>query len=59
MLMSEVSKTLRKQYPQDYKRILTNLLKEWGMLSEDDVGQIVLHVNSGGVSKVIRSLEVK
>jgi hypothetical protein len=41
------------------KKLLAVILKMAGVIEEDSAGQIVAHINSGGVTKVYKNIEVK
>ncbi len=37
---------------QEDKRILTDILRKMQLVEKESVGQIVIHVNNGGVTKI-------
>ena len=42
-----------------HKKIILDLLKKLGIIKEDDTGQIVLHLNQGGITKIMKNVEIK
>ena len=41
-----------------FKKALAQLLRAGKVMDEKTVGQIVVHLNNGGVTKVVKSIEV-
>lgn len=42
-----------------FKKALAELLNAGGQTDENTVGQIIAHINNGGVTKIVRTVEVK
>jgi len=41
------------------KKALAELLSSASVIDENTVGQVICHINNGGVTKVIKTVEVK
>ena len=41
------------------KKILLDILKKLCIIGDKDTGNIVIHVNDGGITRVIRQVEIK
>lgn len=41
------------------KKHLANILRSLGIITDSTTGQVVIHLNQGGISKVVISQEVK
>lgn len=41
------------------KKALAEFLEAGGVIDENSVGQVIEHINNGGVTKIVRTAEVK
>ena len=42
-----------------HKKIILELFKKLGIINEDDTGQVILHLNQGGITKIVKNVEIK
>ena len=47
-----------KRRSSNKKKTIADFLKSQGIMDDKDTGQIVLHVNEGGITKIIKNIEV-
>ena len=40
------------------KKIILELLKKLDIVGNNDTGQIIIHVNNGGITKVVKAIDV-
>ena len=43
----------------DLKRDIAELLNKHGVINKDTAGQVTVHINCGGVTKIVKQVEVK
>jgi hypothetical protein len=41
------------------KKLVAELLKRLGVIEEKDTGQVIIHLNEGGVCKITKQIDVK
>jgi hypothetical protein len=41
------------------KKVIGEALKRLGIIGEKETGQVIVHLNEGGVTKVVKQSEVK
>jgi len=56
--MSEPHTVMVRQ-KQDVKREILIVLAQLEIIAPGDTGQIVVHINNGGITKVVKNVEVK
>ncbi len=48
-----------EQEQANKKKVIAEALKRLGIIDEKETGQVIIHVNQGGVCKIVRQVEVK
>jgi hypothetical protein len=43
----------------DVKAAIGEVLKKLGIVKPHDTGQLIIHLNDGGISKIVKSTELK
>lgn len=43
----------------DKKKVIIDLFRQLGIIKDNETGQIILHLNCGGVTKIVKTIEVK
>lgn len=47
-----------KRKSSNKKKLIADFLKSQGIMEDKDTGQIVIHVNEGGITKIFKNVEV-
>ena len=40
------------------KKLIADFLKSQGIMGDKDTGQIIIHVNDGGIAKITKNMDV-